>query len=38
MDDVMGQPADNEQQVRINVLDAPAPERVGLPAFIDIGP
>ena len=37
MDDVMGQPAENEQQVRINVLDAPAPERVGIPAFIDIG-
>ena len=38
MDDVLGQPAENEQQVRINVLDAPAPERVGIPAFIDIGP
>lgn len=37
MDDVMGQPAENEQQVRINVLDAPSPERVGIPAFIDIG-
>jgi len=37
MDDVLGQPAGNEQQVRINVLDAPAPERVGIPAFIDIG-
>jgi hypothetical protein len=37
MDDVRGQPAD-EQQVRINVLDAPSPERVGIPAFIDIGP
>jgi hypothetical protein len=37
MDDVMGQPAENEQQVRINVLDAPPPERVGIPAFIDIG-
>lgn len=37
MDDVMGQPAENAQQVRINVLDAPAPERVGIPAFIDIG-
>lgn len=29
MDDVLGRPAENEQQVRINVLDAPAPERVG---------
>jgi hypothetical protein len=38
MDDVLGRPAENEQQVRINVLDAPAPERVGIPAFIDIGP
>jgi hypothetical protein len=37
MDDVLGQPAENEQQVRINVRDAPAPERVGIPAFIDIG-
>jgi hypothetical protein len=37
MDDVMGQPAENEQQVRINVLDAPPPERVGIPAFIDVG-
>jgi hypothetical protein len=37
MDDVLGQPAENEQQVRINVLDAPPPERVGIPAFIDIG-
>jgi hypothetical protein len=34
MDDVQGQPAENEQQVRIN---APAPQRVGIPAFIDIG-
>jgi hypothetical protein len=38
MDDVLGQPVENEPQVRINVLDAPAPERVGIPAFIDIGP
>jgi hypothetical protein len=38
MDDVLGEPAENEQQVRINVLDAPAPGRVGIPAFIDIGP
>ena len=30
MDDVLGRPAENEQQVRINVLDAPAPERVGI--------
>lgn len=37
MDDVMGQPADDVQQVRINILDAPLPERVGIPAFIDIG-
>ena len=37
MDNVLGRPAENEQQVRINVLDAPAPERVGIPAFIDIG-
>jgi len=37
MDDVRGQASENEQQVRINVLDAPAPERVGIPAFIDIG-
>jgi hypothetical protein len=38
MDDVLGRPAENEQQVRIDVLDAPAPECVGIPAFIDIGP
>jgi hypothetical protein len=37
MDEVRGQLAENEQQVRINVLNAPAPERVGIPAFIDIG-
>jgi hypothetical protein len=37
MGDVMGQPAETAQQVRINVLDAPPPERVGIPAFIDIG-
>ena len=37
MNDVLGQPAEQEQQVRINVLDAPAPELVGIPAFIDIG-
>ena len=37
MDEVRGQPAENEQQVRINVLDAPPPEQVGIPAFIDIG-
>lgn len=37
MNDVMGKPAEDAQQVRINVLDAPAPERVGIPAFIDIG-
>jgi hypothetical protein len=37
MDDVLGQRAENEQQVRINVLDAPPPEKVGIPAFIDIG-
>jgi len=30
--------AAHKQQVRINVLDAPAPERVGIPVFIDIGP
>jgi hypothetical protein len=38
MDDVLGQPAENEQLVPINVRDAPAPERVGIPTFIDIGP
>jgi hypothetical protein len=37
IDDVMGQPAENEQQVRINVLDVHPPQRVGIPAFIDIG-
>jgi hypothetical protein len=37
MDDVMGQPAEDVQQVRIDILDAPSPERVGIPAFIDIG-
>jgi hypothetical protein len=29
MDDVRGQSAENEQQIRINVVDAPSPERVG---------
>src|SRR5258708_34444270 len=37
MDDVLGQPAEDQQQVRINVLDAPPPEKVGIPALIDIG-
>lgn len=37
MDDVMGQSAEDVQQVRIDILDAPPPERVGIPAFIDIG-
>jgi len=37
MDDVLGQTAENDQQIRINVLDAPAPEHVGIPAFIDVG-
>ena len=37
MDDVLGQLAENQQQVRINVLDAPPPERVGIPTFIDNG-
>jgi hypothetical protein len=37
MDDVMGQPAENQQQIPINVLDAPPPERVDIPAFIDVG-
>lgn len=37
MEDVLGEPAENVKQVRINVSDAPAPEKVGLPAFIDIG-
>ena len=37
MDDVLGQPAEDQQQVRINVLDAPPPEKVGIPAFIDMG-
>ncbi len=36
LDDVMGQPAEDAQQIRINVLDAPAPKSVGIPAFIDI--
>ena len=26
-----------QEQLRINVLDAPAPQRIGIPAFIDIG-
>jgi hypothetical protein len=37
MHEVTGPPAQDAQQVRINVLDAPAPSRVGIPAFIDIG-
>ncbi len=37
MDDVMGPPDEDQQQIRINVLDAPAPQLVGIPAFIDIG-
>jgi hypothetical protein len=37
MDDVLGPPAENEQQVRIDVQEAPAPQQIGIPAFIDIG-
>jgi hypothetical protein len=37
MEDVLGHPLENLEQVRINVLDAPPPEKVGMPAFIDIG-
>jgi hypothetical protein len=35
---VVGCPLDSLDQVRIDVSDAPDPEMVGLPAFIDIGP
>lgn len=34
--DIMGETFVNEQQIRINIEGAPVPERVGLPAFIDI--
>jgi len=37
MGDVLGHPLEDLEQVRINVLDAPPPEKVGMPAFIDIG-
>jgi hypothetical protein len=37
MDD-LGVLAKSAQQVRINVSDVPTPARVGIPAFIDIGP
>jgi len=37
MSDILGRPAENEPQVRINVQNAPAPEDVGIPVFIDIG-
>lgn len=33
MKEVLGEPPENQQQVRINVLDAPLPEKVGIPAF-----
>ena len=35
---MLGCPLDTLDHVRINVCDAPDPEKVGLPAFIDIGP
>jgi hypothetical protein len=37
LEEVLGHPLENLDQVRINVLDAPAPEKVGIPTFIDIG-
>jgi hypothetical protein len=36
LDDMFG-PQLWEPQVRVNILDAPHPSRVGIPAFIDIG-
>jgi hypothetical protein len=38
MDDILGPPANEQPQMRINILDAPKPSRVGIPTFIDIGP
>ncbi len=37
MDENLGLPAKDKQQVWIDILDAPSPQRVGIPAFIDIG-
>jgi hypothetical protein len=37
MDDLLGAPPKDERQVRIDVLDAPPPSRIGIPAFIDVG-
>ncbi len=34
---VLAKSMDELDQTRINVLDAPDPDKVGLPAFIDIG-
>jgi hypothetical protein len=38
LDNAFSKPLDARAQIRIPVLNAPKPEMVGLPAFIDIGP
>jgi hypothetical protein len=38
LDNAFGKPLDAREQTRINVIGAPTPEKVGLPAFVDIGP
>lgn len=37
LDEVLGCPAESLDQLRINICDAPTPESVSLPPFIDIG-
>jgi hypothetical protein len=37
LNQVMGKPAEEVEQLRIQVLDAPKPTRVALPMFVDIG-
>jgi hypothetical protein len=38
LNEVLGKPAEEVEQVRIQVLDAPKPTRVALPMFVDIEP
>jgi hypothetical protein len=38
LDNAFGKPLDAREQTRINVAGAPTPEKIGLPAFTDIGP
>jgi hypothetical protein len=37
LEEMLARPLNTLDQVRINIVDAPNPDRVGLPTFIDIG-